>query len=164
MRIHLISLTLITAVTAWAQASGSGPTKTYSSADEVQALIAKAIAEHKEGQATVVERILELAPYRANLEYRTSVGPAAIHEKDAELFFVIDGAATLTTGGELIDGKHTNADNIFGTGIKGGTSQHLAKGDFVIVPENTPHWFSAIDGRISLLTLHVPRGATGNTH
>jgi mannose-6-phosphate isomerase-like protein (cupin superfamily) len=158
MRAFAISLVLtIGAATAgWSQRPAP-PTKTYSSAADVAALIVKAKADHKEGQPITVERILQLAPYGANLEYRTAVGPAAVHEKEAELFYVIDGSATLTTGGKLTDEKRTNAENLTGTGIEGGKSQAVAKGDFVIVPENTPHWFSSINGTIVLMSLHVPR-------
>lgn len=148
-------LTMV-ASAAWAQ-QPAPPTKTYSSAADVAALMAKAKSEHKDGQSIVIEHILQLAPYGANLEYRTSVGPAAVHEKEAELFYVIDGSGTLTTGGKLANEKRTNAANLTGTGIDGGKAQAVAKGDFVIVPENTPHWFSTINGTIVLMSLHVPR-------
>jgi mannose-6-phosphate isomerase-like protein (cupin superfamily) len=71
--------------------------------------------------------------------------------------YVIDGSATMVTGGKLVDEKRTNPANLSGTGIEGGTSQHVSKGDFMVVPENTAHWFSAIDGTLVLMTLHVPR-------
>jgi len=130
--------------------------KTFSSSDDVKALIAQAKSEHKD-QPTISKPILRLAPYGANLEYRTSVGPAAVHEREAEMFYVIEGSATLTTGGKLMNEKRTNAENLSGTGIEGGTAQKVAKGDFVIVPENTPHWFGSIDGTVILMSLHVPR-------
>jgi|SRR5215469_6703732 len=155
-------LATIFAFVALAQ-QGSSPAasmKTYASAADVQAMIAKAKAERKENQPIVTQRILQLAPYGANLEYRASVGPAAVHEKEAEMFYVIDGSATLVTGGKLVKESRTNAENLTGTGIEGGNSRNIAKGDFVIVPENTPHWFSAINGTIVLMSLHVPR--TGN--
>src|SRR5271154_6873281 len=164
MRIIAISLVLtIVAVAALAQ-QPAPPTKTYSSAADVAALLAKAKSDHKDGQPTVVENILHLAPYNANLEYRTSVGPAAVHEHEAEMFYVLDGSATLVTGGKLANEKRTNAENLTGTGIEGGNAQSVAKGDVVIVPENTPHWFSTIDGSIVLMSLHVPRTATAGTH
>jgi mannose-6-phosphate isomerase-like protein (cupin superfamily) len=164
MRTIAISLVLtIVAAAAFAQ-QPAPPTKTFSSAADVAALLAKAKADHKDGQPTVVESILRLAPYSANLEYRTAVGPAAVHEHEAELFYVLDGSATLVTGGKLANEKRTNAENLTGTGIDGGNPQAVAKGDVVIVPENTPHWFSAIDGSIVLMSLHVPRSATGGTH
>jgi quercetin dioxygenase-like cupin family protein len=63
----------------------------------------------------------------------------------------------VVTGGALVKSSRTNADNLTGTGIEGGVSQHVTKGDFVMVPENTPHWFSAIEGSLTLMSLHLPR-------
>jgi mannose-6-phosphate isomerase-like protein (cupin superfamily) len=151
---------VIAAGIALAQQPAAQP-KTYSSAADVAAMIAKAKSNHKEGQAIVQDTILSLAPYRAGLEYRASVGPAAVHEKEAEIFYVIDGSATLTTGGKLTNESRTNKENLTGSGIEGGTSRTISKGDFVIVPENTPHWFSSINGVIVLMSLHVPRSGTG---
>ena len=63
----------------------------------------------------------------------------------------------MVTGGKLVNEKRTNAENLAGTGIEGGSARPVAKGDFIMVPENTPHWFSEINGTIVLMTLHVPR-------
>jgi len=144
----------------FAQQKGAPPPeKLYSSASDVQAMIAKAKAARKENQAIVQDRILTLAPYNAGLEYRASVGPAAVHEKEAEMFYVIDGSGTMITGGKLTEERRQNGENLQGTGIEGGNSRSVAKGDFVIVPEGTPHWFSKIDGVLVLMSLHVPRTA-----
>ena len=151
-----IALTLGSTV-ATAQQPAAQALKTFASSGDVAALIAKSKSERKEGQANVSQPILRLAPYNANLEYRASVGPAAIHEKDAEMFYVIDGSGTLVTGGKLVKESRTNAENLTGTGIEGGKSQAIARGDFVIVPENTAHWFSTINGTLVLMSLHVPR-------
>jgi mannose-6-phosphate isomerase-like protein (cupin superfamily) len=145
---------------ALAQQPGASPTpiiKTYASAADVAALIAKAKSERKENAPLVTERILQLTPYNANLEYRAAVGPAAVHEKEAEMFYVIEGSATLVTGGTLREEKRTNADNRSGTGIDGGSPRNVAKGDFIIVPEGIAHWFSQINGTLVLMSLHVPR-------
>jgi mannose-6-phosphate isomerase-like protein (cupin superfamily) len=141
---------------AFAQQPDPQAMKLFASSADVAALAAKAKSERKD-QPIVSERILQLAPYNANLEYRASVGAAAVHEKEAEMFYVIDGTATMITGGKLVNEKRTNAENLTGSGIEGGASRKVAKGDFIIVPQNTPHWFSAIDGTITLMTLHVPR-------
>jgi len=150
-----LSLTLF-ALSALAQQPARA-TKTYTSADEIKALIAKAKSERKGDAPIVAEQILTLAPYNANLEYRAAVGPAAVHEKEAEMFYVIEGSGTLMTGGKLTNEKRTNSANLTGTGIENGTARDIAKGDFVIVPENTPHWFSSINGTLVLMSLHVPR-------
>lgn len=137
--------------------------KTFSSSSDVTALIAKAKSERKEGQPLVSEPILVLAPYRVNLEYRPAIAPAALHEREAELMYVIDGTGTITIGGKLVNEKRTNADNLSGTAIEGGTPRDVAKGDFFIIPENTAHWFSAINGTLILMTFHVPR-TVGSPH
>ncbi len=134
---------------------------TFSSASEVQALLAKAKAERKEGQVLVAEHILSLAPYTVNLEYRPAEGAVAVHEKEAEMVYVIDGGGTLTTGGTVLGEKRTNATNLSGTAIDGGTMRTIAKGDFAIIPEGTPHQFSPANGLLVLMTMHVPRPAGG---
>jgi mannose-6-phosphate isomerase-like protein (cupin superfamily) len=139
-----------------AQGGAAPAMKLFASSADVAALAAKAKAERKEGQALVAQPIVQLAPYNASLEYRAAVANAAVHEKEAELFYVVDGSATMVTGGKLTGESRTNAENLTGTGIDGGVSRHIAKGDFIMVPENTPHWFSAIDGTITLMSLHLP--------
>ena len=123
---------------------------------DVAALLATLKAE-RGTRPQVARPLLQLSPYTVNVEYRTGVANAAVHDKDAELFYVIDGTATLVTGGRLVNPTRPNPDNQAGTGVEGGTSQHIAKGDFVLVPEGTPHWFSAIDSTLTLMSLHLPR-------
>ena len=135
--------------------------KTFTSAAEVQALLAKAKAERKEGQVMVAEHILSLAPYVANLEYRPVEGAVAVHEKEAEMVYVIDGGGTLTTGGKVVGEKRTNDANLSGTSIDGGTVQTINKGDFAIIPEGTPHQFKPANGLLVMMTFHVPRPVGG---
>jgi mannose-6-phosphate isomerase-like protein (cupin superfamily) len=159
-----LTLLFFLAVPAFAQQATSPPAsspaagRTLVSAADVTALIAKAKVDRKEGQALLAQSMIQLAPYNVSLEYRAAVANAALHDKEAELFYVVDGSATLVTGGKLRDEKRTNAENSSGTGIEGGVTRHVAKGDFIMVPEGTPHWFSAIDGTIVLMSLHLPRG------
>ncbi len=135
--------------------------KTFASAADVQALLAKAKAERKEGQVLVAEHILSLAPYVTNLEYRPIEGAVAVHEKEAEMVYVIDGGGTLTTGGKVVGEKRTNDANLSGTAIDGGTAQTINKGDFAIIPEGTPHQFKPANGALVLMTMHVPRPGGG---
>jgi mannose-6-phosphate isomerase-like protein (cupin superfamily) len=136
------------------------PTKLFALSPDVAALIEKAKHDHKPGQAIVIEPLLTLAPYRASLEYRTTVGPAAVHVHEDEFFYVIDGSGTLVTGGKLVHPVQTNAENLSGESIEGGKAVPVAKGDFIVVPENTPHWFSSINGQIIDMSLHVPGAKT----
>jgi mannose-6-phosphate isomerase-like protein (cupin superfamily) len=130
--------------------------RTMVSAADVTAMIAKAKSERKD-QALLAQSMIQLAPYNVSLEYRAAVGNAAVHETEAEMFYVIDGSATLVTGGKLTKESRTNPANLTGSGIEGGVTRKVAKGDFIMVPEGTPHWFSAIDGTVVLMSLHLPR-------
>ena len=154
--ITILAAALIGSV-AFAQQPDPGAVITFASSADVAALAAKAKKERKENQPVAGGRILQLAPYNVNLEYRAAIGPAAVHETEAEMFYVIEGSATLVTGGKLVNEKRTNAANLTGTAIEGGSARSVAKGDFVIVPENTPHWFSPINGTIVLMSFHAPR-------
>jgi mannose-6-phosphate isomerase-like protein (cupin superfamily) len=136
----VVAVISVVALTAHLTAQQTGrrtppPTKEYSSSADVAALIAQAKSEHKEGQPLQSKPILTLAPINANLEYRTGVAPAAVHETEAEIFYVIDGSATMVTGGKLTGEKRLNPENLNGTGIENGTSRQIGKGDYIIVPE-----------------------------
>ena len=151
-------ITIVTLLAAASSALVAQQPKTFASAADVQALAEKAKQTRKADQPTFSQPILQLSPYSANLESRTAVGPASIHEKEAEMFYVIEGSATLVTGGKLVNEKRTG-DNLSGTAVEGGTARQVARGDFVMVPENTAHWFSKIDGTLQLMSLHLPHGA-----
>lgn len=133
--------------------------KLFASSADVKALIAKAKAERKPDQANFVQPIVSLAPFNANLEYRVGSvpAPASTHDKDAEMFYVIEGAGTVVTGGTLQNERRTNAANASGSGIDGGTPRRITEGDWVMVPEKTPHWFTQIDGTLVLMSVHLPR-------
>src|SRR5438552_18923282 len=86
MRAQLLAFTfLATAIAplALAQPAGPPPMKTFTSSSEVIGLIAKAKADRKGDAPLTAEPILSLAPYRAQLEYRTAVSPAAVPAKDS---------------------------------------------------------------------------------
>jgi mannose-6-phosphate isomerase-like protein (cupin superfamily) len=133
--------------------------KTYTSASDVQALIAKSKNERKPDQPAVNSRLLSSDPYNVNLEYRGAIGPAAVHEREAEIFYIVEGTATMITGGKLVNETRTNPTNLSGTSVEGGITRTVSKGDFILVPEGTPHFFSAIggDGVLVDMSIHVPR-------
>ena len=158
----LVGLVLLSQGVVWAQGgspTGPPPARLFAAAADVKALIAKARAERRPDQPNFVQPIVTLAPYNANLEYRVGnlAAPASTHDKDAEMFYVIEGSGTLVTGGSLQDERRTNPDNASGTGITGGTRRRLGPGDFVMVPERTPHWFTEIDGTLVMMSLHLPK-------
>ena len=122
------------------------PTKgTVMTAAELNAALAKLGTDRPNASV----RVFTLAPYTVNVEHRSSQPQAAsVHEAEAELFYVVDGSATMITGGKLMP------DN---KGIEGGTPTKLNKGDFFMVPKGVPHWFSQIDAPVlNIMSFHLP--------
>src|SRR4030095_423315 len=69
------------------------------------------------------QTFLQLAPYNVNMEHRVNIPQnASVHDKEAALFYVVDGGGTIVTGGKLTNGTK-NGDNWSGNGVEGGTSK-----------------------------------------
>jgi mannose-6-phosphate isomerase-like protein (cupin superfamily) len=164
MRLQLLAYTLaatVTASSAFAQAAAVPPAAFMNDKD-IMSLVEKAKADRKGDAPVTAEPILLLAPYRAQLEYRPGNAPAALHEKDAELMVVLQGAGDIVTGGTLVDEKRVNANNLSGTSISGGTSHPVVKGDMILIPANSPHQVTPSGGApIVLMTMHVPYPPAG---
>jgi mannose-6-phosphate isomerase-like protein (cupin superfamily) len=162
MRSSLPVLALLAVLTLPAAAqTAAPPTQMFMSKQQIMALIEKAKADRKGDAPMVPEPILLMAPYRAQLEYRPATAPAASHDKDAELFVVLQGTGSIVTGGKLVDEKRVNANNSSGSSIAGGTSQAVAAGDVLIVPATVPHQVIPGGGEpIVVMTMHVPQPTT----
>jgi quercetin dioxygenase-like cupin family protein len=90
--------------------------------------------------------LLERDNYKIHASRRVAPGQGEVHEKDTDIIHVLQGTALFVTGGTLVDGKATAADEIRGAAIAGGTERRLAPGDVVVVPKGVPHWFKQVDG------------------
>jgi mannose-6-phosphate isomerase-like protein (cupin superfamily) len=99
---------------------------------------------------------------------QTPPGVVAVHYKVTEIYHVTDGAATLVTGGTVVNAKERPADAISvrledgpgasGTAIQGGVTRKIKAGDVVVIPAGVPHWFSEIDGAITYVVVRVDPG------
>jgi quercetin dioxygenase-like cupin family protein len=87
--------------------------------------------------------------------HRDKAGPAEWHHTYTDVIYILKGTATVVTGGHITDGKTTAPDEIRGTKIEGGESQSLAKGDIIIIPNDTPHQFIEVSRPFLYLTLKV---------
>jgi glc operon protein GlcG len=82
--------------------------------------------------------------YMVHTSRRDKAGVAEVHTKDADIIYVQEGSATFVTGGTVVDAKETAPDEIRGKEIQGGETRMIAKGDVLIVPAGTPHWFKEV--------------------
>jgi len=73
------------------------------------------------------------------LSVRSKDGIPELHEKFADIFVVVDGSATLISGGELAKPQSISPGEFHGSTILRGNATSLVKGDVVHIPPNTPH-------------------------
>jgi mannose-6-phosphate isomerase-like protein (cupin superfamily) len=71
-------------------------------------------------------------------------GKAELHTRDTDVFYIVDGTATFVTGGKIVDPKITAPEEVRGSAIDGGEARLLNKGDVIVIPSGTPHWFKAV--------------------
>jgi mannose-6-phosphate isomerase-like protein (cupin superfamily) len=89
--------------------------------------------------------------------HREKPGQVEVHDKEMDVIYVVDGTATFVTGGKIVGAKNTRPDQWLGTDITGGTTQKLVKGDVIVVPAGTPHWFKEVPGPISYYVVKVTK-------
>jgi len=129
----------------------------FTAGADIPAVIAKAKAAQKSPAINSVVPVAVHGPYRVLLEYRTGLTPPTVHHGQAELVHVIQGSATLVSGGKLIGGK-ANAPggaNESGTDIEGASPQKLTAGDYVVVPAETAHQFQNVQGEFIIMSVHM---------
>jgi uncharacterized protein GlcG (DUF336 family)/mannose-6-phosphate isomerase-like protein (cupin superfamily) len=102
--------------------------------------------------------LVETEHYKVHASRREAPGMAEVHVRDTDIIYVLEGTATIITGGDIVDGKQTAMDEIRGGSIRGGQSQRLERGDVLIVPQGLPHWFKDVQGPF----LYYVVKATGN--
>jgi glc operon protein GlcG len=90
--------------------------------------------------------LVETPGYKVHASRREAPGMAEVHVRDTDIIYVLEGTATVITGGEVVDGTTTAPDEIRGASIRGGQAQRLEHGDVFIVPQGVPHWFKDVQG------------------
>lgn len=95
------------------------------------------------------------ANYMVHASRRDQAGMAEVHARDTDIIYVLDGSATIVTGGTVVDAKETAPDEVRGASIRDGERRKLVKGDVVIVPQGTPHWFQEVQGPLTYYVVKV---------
>jgi len=91
------------------------------------------------GDGSASETLKEYPQHCAMLSFRSRDGEAEAHENFADIFFVIEGRATLVTGGAMVNAKRVGPGEMRGSAVEGGARQQLRAGDVAHVPAGVPH-------------------------
>lgn len=97
------------------------------------------------GQNPAVSQIGSTDEYFINQVHRTGAAVPNAHPGWTEVHIILSGSGTLITGGNIKsqpDGTKIIADGVI---------RKVSTGDVVIVPADTPHWYSQIDGTLDAI-------------
>ncbi|MBV9084289.1 MAG: hypothetical protein JOZ62_16560 [Acidobacteriaceae bacterium] len=89
--------------------------------------------------ATATEELQRYGNHYTMIAFRDATGSSELHEKEADIFVVEEGEATLLTGGKLIHSHAEKPGELRGTSIEGGERHMLTKDSIVHIPAGTPH-------------------------
>ena len=138
------AVTIIVAVSCVGLAVASGGSKvTYFPAEQVSAAFDKGAV------------LLNNGRYQIHASRREEPGQVEVHVKDTDIIYMLSGTTTFVTGGSMIGGKTIAPDEIRGSNVDGGETRTLTKGDVMIVPKGTPHWFKDVSGPVLYYVVKV---------
>jgi glc operon protein GlcG len=99
--------------------------------------------------------LLDNHAYQVHTSRRDAPGKVEIHQLDTDIFYVLEGSATLVTGGKVPDAASIGPNELRGSRIDGGETRTIARGDVVVVPHGTPHWFREVQGPVLYFAVKV---------
>jgi uncharacterized protein GlcG (DUF336 family) len=82
--------------------------------------------------------------FRVNASRRDRAGEAEIHTLETDIFYILEGRATVITGGDIVAPRVVMPNEIRGDAIRGGNEHVLQPGDVLTIPRGVPHWFKSV--------------------
>ena len=87
---------------------------------------------------------------------KNKTGAAAeLHDASDDVYYVLDGSATLTLGGKLDAPKETDPGEWRSPRIVDGKTFEIKKGDLVVVPRGTPHQRSTANQDFTMILIKI---------
>ena len=90
--------------------------------------------------------LLETNKFKVQAGRREAPGEMEQHAADTDIFYVLEGTATLVTGGKPVEARTIAPGEVRARSIDGGETRQLVKGDIIVIPNGVPHWFKEVKG------------------
>jgi mannose-6-phosphate isomerase-like protein (cupin superfamily) len=81
-----------------------------------------------------------------------------VHDAADDIYYVLDGKATLMLGGSLNDAKEISPGEWRSKSASGGQQVNIRKGDLIVVPRGTPHQRTVTGKGFSMILIKVFAG------
>src|SRR6266700_5863750 len=156
LRLILISIVIVlAAVTVYAQRKPSQSTRPFvvMSSQSLDDLQKKLHSDNK------TEELIDSAGMQLRVAVqheKNKTGTAAeLHDASDDVYYVLDGSATLVLGGKLDAPKETDPGEWRSPRITDGETIEIKKGDLVIVPRGTPHQRSTENKDFTMILIKI---------
>jgi mannose-6-phosphate isomerase-like protein (cupin superfamily) len=150
MRIMNFSLALLSWVTAFgdlASANGVKPSNHNATIVPGHAVARDASAAPARSDGIGWTDYLNTRSGLVEVVKRTATGRAEVHRRWTDVWHVINGMATLVTGGTLVNAAENQPGELRADTVSGGKAKHIGPGDLIIIPAGVPHWVKAVEGK-----------------
>jgi mannose-6-phosphate isomerase-like protein (cupin superfamily) len=98
------------------------------------------------GDGSASETLEKYPHHYTMLAFRQKSGGGELHQHFADMFVILDGHATVVTGGKIVDEKSTGPGEVRGKSVDGGSKQEVRAGDVVHIPAGLAHQTLVADG------------------
>lgn len=98
------------------------------------------------GDGSASETLEKYPHHYTMLAFRQKSGGGELHQNFADIFVILDGHATIVTGGTITDQKTISPGEIRGKSVDGGSRQDVKAGDIIHIPAGLPHQTMVADG------------------
>jgi uncharacterized protein GlcG (DUF336 family)/mannose-6-phosphate isomerase-like protein (cupin superfamily) len=88
--------------------------------------------------------LLDNSRYKIDAGRRNGPGEAEFHADVVDVMHVVEGTATVVTGGELRDAREVAPGELRAQAVDGGTPHRLGAGDVLAIPNGVPHQFTDV--------------------
>jgi uncharacterized protein GlcG (DUF336 family) len=88
--------------------------------------------------------LLDTQGYKLDAGRRTGPGEVEYHESVVDVMHVVEGRATVVTGGDMVDPHEIAPGELRAGAVEGGTPHVLSEGDVLAIPNGVPHQFTEV--------------------
>ena len=156
-----VALAIALSITSLAQSSGTGQRVPVSPTRQFVVLSVQSLSdlERKLRTDNKTEDLIGGVGMQLRVavqhEMNKAAAAAEVHDASDDVYYVLEGAATLTLGGKLEAPREVEPGEWRSPHIIGGQTVEIKKGDLIIVPRGTPHMRSTVGKDFSMILIKI---------
>jgi mannose-6-phosphate isomerase-like protein (cupin superfamily) len=100
--------------------------------------------------------LLDTDTYKIDAGRREGPGEVEYHERVVDVMHVVNGRATVVTGGAMVNPREVAPGELRAEAVNGGRTRELSEGDVLAIPNGVPHQFTDVSDPFLYFVVKVP--------